>query len=101
MKAPDCVHMDGRACTHRHMDIGRASRYEQVGRQAGLRIPAAIAEQSAFTPDDIHAWQHPRQQTYPFPKKNGRSYSIGFPVDIFGPDLRVHDFLAAVKAVIA
>jgi len=35
------------------MDIGQASWYEQVGRQAGLRIPAAIAggrspEQSAF-----------------------------------------------------
>ena len=27
---------------HSHMDIGRASRYEQAGRQAGLRIPAAV-----------------------------------------------------------
>ena len=35
------------------MDIGQASWYEQVGRQAGLRIPAAIVggrspEQSTF-----------------------------------------------------
>ena len=35
--------MDGRACTHRHADICQASRYKQAGRQAGLRILAAIA----------------------------------------------------------
>ena len=35
--------MDGRACTHRHADICQASRYKQAGRQAGLRISAAIA----------------------------------------------------------
>ena len=55
MKAPDGGHVDGRARTHRHMDIGRARRYEHAGRQAGVRIPAAIAgarsaEQSAFIP---------------------------------------------------
>ena len=43
MKAPDGGHVDGRMYAHSHMDIGRASRYEQVGRQAGLRIPAAVA----------------------------------------------------------
>ena len=53
MKAPDGGCVDGRACTHRHSDIGRARRYEHAGRQAVVRILAAIAgarsaEQSAF-----------------------------------------------------
>ena len=43
MKAPDGGCVDGRMYAHSHTDIGRASRYEQGGRQAGLRIPAAIA----------------------------------------------------------
>ena len=30
------------ACMQGHIDIGQPSRYEQVGRQAVLRIPAAI-----------------------------------------------------------
>ena len=53
MKAPDGGHVDGHACMHSHMDIGRASLYEHAGRQPGIRIPAAIAaarsaEQSAY-----------------------------------------------------
>ena len=31
LKAPDSGCVDGRACTHSHTDIGRASRYEYVG----------------------------------------------------------------------
>ena len=65
MKAPDSGHVDGRACTHRHMDIGRASQYEQEERQLGLRILAAIAgarsaEQSAFMRGGvmIRLWDH-------------------------------------------
>ena len=52
-KVPDSSHVVWQACMRRHMDIGRANLYEQAGRQAGLRIQAAIAgacnaEQSAF-----------------------------------------------------
>ena len=53
IKAPDSSHVAKHACMRRYMDIGRANRYEQVGRQAGLRISVVIAgawnaEQSAF-----------------------------------------------------
>ena len=55
MKAPDCGCADGRACSHSCADIGRASRYPQVGRQSGLRMLATAArarsaEQLAFMP---------------------------------------------------
>ena len=35
--------MDGHACMRGHMDIGRASLYEYIGRQPGIRLQAAIA----------------------------------------------------------
>ena len=46
-------HVTEHACMRRHMDIGRANLYEQVGRQAGSRIQVVIAracnaEQSTF-----------------------------------------------------
>ena len=49
----------------RHMDIGRATLYEQVGRQAGLRIQVAIAgacnaEQSTFIYGDVCVSRHVR-----------------------------------------
>ena len=48
MKVPDSGHVDGHACMHNHMDIGRASLYEYVGRQPGIRIQAAIAGAIGF-----------------------------------------------------
>ena len=53
MKVPDSSDVTEHACMRRHMAIGRADPYEQVGREAGLRIWAAIvrarsAEQSTF-----------------------------------------------------
>ena len=49
----------------RHMDIGRVNLYEQVGRQAGLRIQVVIAgacntEQSAFIYGDVCVSRHVR-----------------------------------------
>lgn len=43
MKVPYGGHVNGQARLQLHMDIGRASRYEQEGQQAELRIPAAVA----------------------------------------------------------
>ena len=43
IKVPDSSHVMQHACMHRHMDIGRANLYEQVGRQAGLRMQVVIA----------------------------------------------------------
>ena len=53
------------ACMRRHMDIGRANLYEQVGRQAGLRIQVVIAgacnaEQSTFIYGDVCVSRHVR-----------------------------------------
>ena len=50
-------------CMCRHMDIGRADPYEQAGRQAGLRIWAAIvgarsAEQSTYMIGDVCVSRH-------------------------------------------
>ncbi len=43
MKVPDGGHVNGQARLQLHMDIGRASRYEQAAQQRGLRRTAAIA----------------------------------------------------------
>ena len=53
------------ACMRRHMDIGRANLYEQVGRQAGLRIQVVIAgacnaKQSTFIYGDVCVSRHVR-----------------------------------------
>ena len=42
-KVPDSSHVVQHACMRKHMDIGRANVYEQVGWQAGLRIQVVIA----------------------------------------------------------
>ena len=54
-----------RACTNEVLDIRRANLYEQVARQCGLRIQAAIAgvhrtEQSTFMPGGACASRHVR-----------------------------------------
>ena len=65
MKVPASGGVNGQACLPLHTDICRASRYEQEGRQAGLRIPAAIAgvrstEQSTFIYGDVCVSRHVR-----------------------------------------
>ena len=65
MKAPDGSRALGRVYTRQRTDIGRASRYEYVGRQPGIRIQAAIAgvrstEQSAFMHGDACVSRHVR-----------------------------------------
>ena len=66
MKVPDGSHGLKRACgTRKAVDIGRASQYEQVKRQLGLLILAAIAEahsaeQSAFINVDDCVSSHVR-----------------------------------------
>lgn len=43
MKVPDSGRIAEQACLFRDPDIGRAKRYEQGGREPGLRIPVAGA----------------------------------------------------------
>ena len=65
IKVLDSSHVMEHACMRRHMDIGQANLYEQVSRQAGLRIQVVIAgacnaEQSNFIHGDVCVSRHVR-----------------------------------------
>ena len=65
----------------RHMDIGRANLYEQVGRQAGLRIQVVIAgacnaEQSTFIYGDVCVSRHVRLVKFRFDQSESTVFSF-------------------------